>query len=104
MTRWLLLPALFECAGAQVGRINEGAAGTHHALKRLQTSISVLHITAHPDDEDAALLTTLSRGYGYRTGLLSLNRGEGGANLAGPEMYDALGLLRTEETLAAARH
>ena len=99
-----MLPVVVCSALAQEGRINEGAAGTHHALKRLQTSISVLHITAHPDDEDAALLTTLSRGYGFRTGLLSLNRGEGGANLAGPEMYDALGLLRTEETLSAARH
>ena len=90
------------CAGEL--SIDGGAAGAYHALKRLQTTVSVLHITAHPDDEDAALLTTLSRGYGFRVGLFSLNRGEGGANLAGSEMYDALGVLRTEETLAAARH
>lgn len=89
------------CAGELP--MDGGAAGTYHALKRLGTTLSVLHITAHPDDEDAALLTALSRGYGFRTGLFSLNRGEGGANLAGSEMYDALGVLRTEETLAAAR-
>jgi LmbE family N-acetylglucosaminyl deacetylase len=83
---------------------DDGAAGTHLALKRLAANIGVLHITAHPDDEDAALLTTLARGRGFRVSVLSLSRGEGGANLAGPEMYDALGLLRTEEMLSAARH
>ena len=67
MARWLSLLLAVVCALAQESRLDEGAAGTHQALKRLQTSISVLHITAHPDDEDAALLTTLSRGYGYRT-------------------------------------
>lgn len=99
-----LLLLFAGAVGAQVLRFDEGAAGTHLALKRLGTNISVLHITAHPDDEDAALLTYLSRGRGFRTALLSLNRGEGGANLAGPELYDALGVLRTEEFLAATRY
>jgi LmbE family N-acetylglucosaminyl deacetylase len=70
----------------------------------LRSTATALHITAHPDDEDGAMLTWLSRHEGVRTGLLTLNRGEGGANLVGPELYDALGILRTEELLAAGRY
>jgi LmbE family N-acetylglucosaminyl deacetylase len=73
-------------------------------LLRLRSTVTVLHTTAHPDDEDGALLAWLSRHQGVRTGLLTLNRGEGGANLIGPELYDALGILRTEELLAAGRY
>ncbi|MGH9916910.1 MAG: PIG-L family deacetylase, partial [Pyrinomonadaceae bacterium] len=80
------------------------AAAVWEALLRLQTTATVLHTTAHPDDEDGSLLTYLSRGQGVRTGLLTLNRGEGGANLVGAEQSDALGLLRTEELLAAGRY
>jgi LmbE family N-acetylglucosaminyl deacetylase len=63
----------------------------------------VLMIGAHPDDEDTELLTVLVRGMGAEAGYLSLNRGEGGQNLIGPELGEALGLLRTEELLAARR-
>jgi LmbE family N-acetylglucosaminyl deacetylase len=63
----------------------------------------VLMIGAHPDDEDTELLTVLVRGMGSEAGYLSLNRGEGGQNLIGPELGEALGLLRTEELLAARR-
>jgi LmbE family N-acetylglucosaminyl deacetylase len=83
---------------------NKGAAAAWQALLRLRSTVTVLHTTAHPDDEDGALLTWLSRKAGVRTGLLTLNRGEGGANLIGPELYDALGILRTEELLAAGRY
>ena len=83
---------------------NQGAAAAWRALLRLRTTATALHITAHPDDEDGAMLTWLSRAAGVRTGLLTLNRGEGGANLVGPELYDALGILRTEELLAAGRY
>ncbi len=83
---------------------SRGAAAAWQALLRLRTTATVLHTTAHPDDEDAALLTWLARGQGVRTGLLTLTRGEGGANLIGPELYDALGLVRTEELLAAGRY
>jgi LmbE family N-acetylglucosaminyl deacetylase len=83
---------------------NRGAAAAYRALLRLRTTATALHITAHPDDEDGAMLTWLSRNQGVRTGLLTLNRGEGGANLVGPELYDALGILRTEELLAAGRY
>ena len=63
----------------------------------------VLVIGAHPDDEDTELLTVLVRGMGAEAAYLSLNRGEGGQNLIGPELGMALGLLRTEELLAARR-
>src|SRR5437879_5752856 len=83
---------------------NKGAAAAYRALLCLRSTATVLHTTAHPDDEDGAVLTWLSRQQGVRTGLLTLNRGEGGANLIGPELYDALGILRTEELLAAGRY
>ncbi|MCG3163864.1 MAG: Mycothiol S-conjugate amidase [Acidobacteria bacterium] len=83
---------------------NKGAAAAWRALLRLRSTATVLHTTAHADDEDGALLTWLSRKQGVRTGLLTLTRGEGGANLVGPELYDALGILRTEELLAAGRY
>ncbi len=60
-------------------------------------------IAAHPDDENTALLAYLARGRKVRTGYLSLTRGEGGQNLIGPEQGDALGVIRTEELLAARR-
>src|SRR5689334_8198959 len=80
------------------------SAAAYESLLRLRTTATVLHITAHPDDEDGALLTWLARGQGVRTGLLTLTRGEGGANLIGPELYDALGIVRTGELLAADRY
>ncbi|MBL8189637.1 MAG: PIG-L family deacetylase, partial [Acidobacteria bacterium] len=91
-------------AQAQQPAENTGAAAAWQALLRLRSTATVLHTTAHPDDEDGAMLTWLSRGAGIRTGLLSLNRGEGGANLIGPELYDAMGVMRTEELLAASRY
>ena len=60
-------------------------------------------IAAHPDDENTALLAYLARGRKVRTGYLSLTRGEGGQNLIGPEQGDALGVIRTQELLAARR-
>ena len=64
---------------------------------------SALMIAAHPDDENTALLAYLARGRKVRTGYLSLTRGEGGQNLIGPEQGDALGVIRTQELLAARR-
>ncbi|MGA7829748.1 MAG: hypothetical protein WCA21_02165, partial [Terracidiphilus sp.] len=57
---------------------DRGAAALEQSLKRLATTASVLMIVAHPDDEDGALLTYLSRGMGARVALLTLTRGEGG--------------------------
>ncbi len=61
-------------------------------------------ITAHPDDEDGATLAYESRGQGTRVSLLTLNRGEGGANVMSADFFDALGLVRTMELLAADRY
>ncbi len=91
---------------AQVQEIsyNQGAAAAWQALIKLRTTATVLFTQAHPDDEDAGLVTWVARHEGARTGILSLTRGEGGANLIGSEQYDALGILRTEEFLAACRY
>ena len=80
---------------------NRGEAQLEQTLKRLDTTASVLVIVAHPDDEDGAMLTYLSRGLGVRTTLLTLNRGEGGQNLMSADIDDALGLIRTNELLKA---
>jgi LmbE family N-acetylglucosaminyl deacetylase len=61
-------------------------------------------IVAHPDDEDNGMLTYLSRGQGARVATLTLNRGEGGQNLMSADFEDALGLIRTQELLAADRY
>jgi len=101
---WTSLASLPTRAQVQEVKENQGAAAAWRALLRLRTTATVLHTTAHPDDEDGALLAWLSRKEGVRTGLLTLNRGEGGANAIGPELYDALGIVRTEELLAAGRY
>ncbi len=78
-----------------------GQDALEQSLRRLGTTASVLYIVAHPDDEDGALMTYLSRGLGARVTLLSLTRGEGGQNAISGETYDALGLMRTSELLKA---
>jgi LmbE family N-acetylglucosaminyl deacetylase len=80
---------------------DRGAAALEQSLRRLSTTASVMMIVAHPDDEDGALLTYLSRGLGVRCVLLTLTRGEGGQNAMSAETYDALGLIRTNELLKA---
>ena len=83
---------------------DRGAAGMSRWLRELQTRASLLMVTAHPDDEDGGMLTWETRGQGVRAGLLTLNRGEGGQNVMAMDLYDALGLTRTEELLAADRY
>ncbi len=80
---------------------DRGEAQLEQTLKRLGTTASVLYIVAHPDDEDGALLTYLSRGLGARVTLFTLTRGEGGQNAMSAEENDALGLIRTNELLKA---
>lgn len=74
-----------------------------HALKKLNTVGSVLYIAAHPDDENTRLLAYLANEKKVRTGYLSLTRGDGGQNLIGKEQGEPLGLIRTQELLAARR-
>jgi LmbE family N-acetylglucosaminyl deacetylase len=84
--------------------INRGSAAVWQSLKKLHTRASLIMITAHPDDEDGGMLTYESRGQGARVTLLTLNRGEGGANVMSANYFDGLGLVRTEELLAADRY
>lgn len=72
-------------------------------IKKLNTVGSVLYIAAHPDDENTRLLGFLANEKKLRTGYLSLTRGDGGQNLIGKEQGEALGLIRTQELLAARR-
>ena len=81
----------------------KGTGTLGQAVLRLPVVASMLHTGAHPDDENSALVAYVSRGLHARTAYLSLNRGEGGQNLIGPELYDAIGVIRTEELLSARR-
>ena len=83
---------------------DRGEARLAQTLKQLGTTASVMAIVAHPDDEDGALLTYLSRGMGVRTILLTLTRGEGGQNAMSADTYDALGIIRTNELLKAGEY
>ena len=73
------------------------------ALHKLNTVGSVLYIAAHPDDENTRLLPYMSKEQKVRTGYLSITRGDGGQNLIGKEQGEMLGLIRTQELLAARR-
>src|SRR5438874_8289892 len=101
-----LLPAaafLLIFAPVQAQRDLAGAADIQLRLEKLNVVGSVLMIAAHPDDENTALLAYFARGRKVRTAYLSLTRGEGGQNLIGSEQSDALGVIRTQELLAARK-
>src|SRR5580658_3184197 len=83
---------------------DRGAAGLSRLLRQFQTRASLMLFTAHPDDEDGGMLTYYSRGQGARVALMTLNRGEGGQNVMSSDLYDALGLVRTQELLIADRY
>lgn len=83
---------------------DQGAAGTWQKLLKLRTTASLMHTTAHPDDEHGGMLAMMSRGVGARVALLTLTRGESGDNAIGSELFDGLGLIRTEELLVADRY
>jgi LmbE family N-acetylglucosaminyl deacetylase len=80
-----------------------GLAETIEAIDSARVTTRILYVTAHPDDESAAALTYLARGLHADVALLSLTRGEGGQNALGPEQAPQLGLIRTQELLAATR-
>jgi LmbE family N-acetylglucosaminyl deacetylase len=98
----LLLAAPLDAA-AQAAIEGDGASALGVALRRLGTTKRVLMVAAHPDDENTALIAELALGAGADVAYLSLTRGEGGQNLIGPELQEGLGLIRTEELLAARR-
>ncbi len=97
-----LFAALAARSEAQVRPVSRtDAAGVLQQILKLQTTASVLEIGAHPDDEDSAFMARAAQGDHARTAYLSLTRGEGGQNALGPELFDALGVIRTEELLQA---
>ena len=80
-----------------------GLNETVEAIQSAGVTTRILYITAHPDDESAAVLTYLARGLHADVALLSVTRGEGGQNVLGPEQAPQLGMIRTQELLAATR-
>ena len=103
----LLLPALFFLTAFISGKAQTpktySSADILQQIKKLEVFGSVLYIAAHPDDEDTRLLGYLANERQFRTGYLSLTRGDGGQNLIGDEQGIELGLIRTQELLAARR-
>lgn len=98
----LVAPLTNPCA-AQRPAAQLDSAAILHRIEKLGVVGSVLYLGAHPDDENTRLLTYLSNGRKVRTAYLSLTRGDGGQNLIGTELGDALGVLRTQELLEARR-
>lgn len=109
MTRWrTILPvvilALVAALSASPRATGQSLADTIEAIKKSRVTTRILFVTAHPDDEWSSLLTYLSRGLNADVGLLTLTRGQGGQNAIGSEQGGALGVIRTEELLAAGEH
>ena len=96
----VLSPAWLAAQGPTPDR---GAAALGSQLAGLGTTGRVLTIGAHPDDEDTQFIAWLARGRHVETAYLSLTRGDGGQNLIGNELGEALGVIRTQELLAARR-
>lgn len=80
-----------------------GDAALRLTLRQLKSVGTFMETTAHPDDEDNPLLAMMSHGRGMRTTLVTATRGDGGQNEIGPEIFQSLGVLRTEELLAVHR-
>jgi LmbE family N-acetylglucosaminyl deacetylase len=83
---------------------NQGSTALWQSLVKLRTRASLMMIVAHPDDEDGGMLTYEARGQGAHVAMLTLTRGEGGQNLMSGDFDDGLGLVRTQELLAAGRY
>src|SRR3954463_2081820 len=83
--------------------LEDGSVALGLALRHLANTGVFMQATAHPDDENNALHVFLNRGQGIHTILATATRGDGGQNEIGPEIFDALAVLRTEELLAAHR-
>ena len=97
---FLALTPLFVAAQAKPSRTS---AELYHRLQKLNFLGTAMYIAAHPDDENTRLIAYLSNKAKARTTYLSVTRGDGGQNLIGPELREALGVLRTQELLGARR-
>src|SRR5262250_31716 len=102
---WAALIVAILAGSTDIGHAAEPPSGAAllQELRSFATTGSVLYVAAHPDDENTQVITYLARGRGYRTAYLSLTRGDGGQNLLGPQLGEALGVARTQELLAARR-
>lgn len=87
--------------GQQPKKLN--SSEIYEAIQKLNVLASVLYVAAHPDDENTRLISYMSNELKARTAYLSLTRGDGGQNLIGPELRELLGVIRTQELLAARR-
>src|SRR5882672_9757338 len=103
----LLLVAFSTIPAAQMRVVpldeEQGHVALGLVLRHLANTGIFMHTTAHPDDENNGLLVMLNRGQGYRTALATATRGNGGQNEIGPEIFEALGVLRTGELAALHR-
>src|SRR5580765_3588055 len=104
---FILLAALSTISSAQMRVVplddEQGHVALGLVLRHLANTGIFMHTTAHPDDENNGLLVMLNRGQGYRTALATATRGNGGQNEIGPEIFEALGVLRTGELAALHR-
>ena len=96
---WVTLAAM----SGPAADTNRSPEAIREELRHFGTYATVLHVAAHPDDENTQLIAYLARGRGYRVGYLSMTRGDGGQNEIGPEFGERLGVARTQELLAARR-
>ena len=105
MRKILVFPFLLLCSFYLLAQPPQSwtSAEMYQALRKLNILGSVLYVAAHPDDENTRLIAWLSKDQLYRTGYLSMTRGDGGQNLIGDEQGIELGLIRTQELLAARR-
>ena len=106
---WKLLStvALFAAIGSittPVRVLAQPLPETVEAINKARITTRILFVTAHPDDEWSSLLTYLSRGLNADVALLTITRGQGGQNAIGSEQGEELGVIRTEELLAAGEH
>src|SRR5512132_3956537 len=104
---FLFVSALITFPTAQMRVIpldeEQGHVALGLALRHLSNTGIFMHTTAHPDDENNGLLVMLNREQGYSTALATATRGNGGQNEIGPEIFEALGVLRTGELAALHR-
>ncbi|MCB9649781.1 MAG: PIG-L family deacetylase [Deltaproteobacteria bacterium] len=103
MGPWIALGVAVLAVGPAEGAEGMDAGHLQIELSRLESTGRVLYVAAHPDDENTRLLAYLANARHFEVAYLSLTRGGGGQNLIGPEQGDLLGVIRTQELLAARR-
>jgi len=100
---YLLITICFICASQAQYNQSHSAAEILHQMQKLQHTARVLYIAAHPDDENTRFISYIENGRKFEAAYLALTRGDGGQNVIGPELRESLGLIRTQELLAARR-